>query len=178
LNQARHTLRAATAQNHKRVDAAFAAFDLDNADSYRRFLSAHARVLIWAEDAIHVDWSGWTRRAPLILQDLADLGVSPSFPRSDLSLREPAAQWGGLYVLEGSRLGGAMLAQRVGGGLPRRYLSAGHSGGSWKVFQDALETAALPADTTWMDAAIGAAQSVFELFEDSARLELGQMRGR
>ncbi|HEX4506770.1 MAG TPA: biliverdin-producing heme oxygenase [Alphaproteobacteria bacterium] len=178
MNQIRQILRTATARHHERVDAAFAGFDLRDAGSYRCFLSAHARVLPGAENAIHLPWDGWTRRAPLLLRDLSDLGAAPEPSPANLSMTEPAAQWGCLYVLEGSRLGGSVLAQRVVAGLPTRYLSAGHTGGSWRIFQTALEAAAGPAETAWIEAAVAAARSVFELFEEAARLELGQMRGR
>lgn len=178
MNPVRQILRAATARHHQRVDAAFAGFDLTDAGSYRAFLSAHARVLPTVENAIGLPWTGWTRRAPLLLRDLSDLGVLPPPLAKNLPKMEPAAQWGCLYVLEGSRLGGSMLARRVGAELPRRYLSAGHTDGSWQAFQDALEAAAEPAVAAWIDIAAAAARSVFEMFEDSARLELGHVRGR
>jgi heme oxygenase len=177
LAQVRQILRTATARHHERVDTAFAAFDLGDAVSYRAFLSAHARVLPAAEHAIDLPWDGWMRRTPLLLRDLADLGAAPKPPPNGLPLLEPAAQWGCLYVLEGSRLGGAILAERVGSGFPRRYLSAGHGDGSWRAFLVAL-AAAGSADGAWIDAAVAAARSVFELFEDAARLELGHVSGR
>ena len=178
MNQIRQILRTATAAHHERVDAAFAGFDLNDVASYRAFLSAHARVLPGAEDVIRLPWDGWTRRAPLLLHDLSDLGaMSKPVPRN-LYIVEPAAQWGCLYVLEGSRLGGSVLAGRLGAGLPRRYLSAGHADGSWRTFLAALAAAADPADAVWIETAVAAARSVFESFEDAARIELGHMRGR
>ena len=67
------------------------------------------------------------------------------------------------------------MANRVGPGLPRRYLSAGHSDGSWKTFLDALKAAAKPDDESWMASAVGAARSVFELFEEAATLQLAKL---
>ena len=178
MNQVRQALRAGTARHHERVDRAFATFDLGDAGSYRAFLLAHARVLPTAENAIHVAWDGWVRRAPLLLEDLADLGaVADPLPKNS-PMTEPAAQWGCLYVLEGSRLGGAVLAKRVGAGLPSRYLSAGHVDDSWRAFLKALEAAATSADTSWIEIAVAAARSVFESFEDAAKQELGRVRGR
>lgn len=174
---ARQALRQLTARHHERVDAVFAGFDLSDGDSYRHFLMAHARVLPRAEEAIQLPWAGWTRRAPLLAQDLADLGGTPELLPQVPALTEPSAQWGGLYVLEGSRLGGAVLARRVADGFPRRYLSASHSDGGWRAFQDALEAAAAEAGAAWLDSAIAAAQALFESFEAAARLELGHVRG-
>lgn len=187
MNQARHILREATAQHHERVDAAFAGFDLADAGSYLGFLSAHARVLPAAENSVSLGWDRWRKRTPLLLQDLADLGAeplggAPDCLLEDLNLAEPAAHWGVLYVLEGSRLGGSVLAEQVGAGFPRRYLSAGHTGGSWRAFQEALEAAASPiagrpVDGGWMEPAVAAARSLFERFESAAHQELGRLRG-
>ena len=178
MNRIRQILRTATSQHHERVDAAFAGFDLGDSRSYRAFLSAHARVLPATEDAIHLAWDGWTRRASLLLRDLFDLGAAPEALPENLQIMEPAAQWGCLYVLEGSRLGGSVLAERVGAGLPRRYLSAGHTGVSWLAFQIALEAAAEAANPAWIEIAVAGAKSVFDSFERAARLELGHACGR
>jgi heme oxygenase len=181
MHAVRQLLREATGACHKQVDAAFADFDLTDAGSYRAFLAAHARVLPAAEQAIgRTLWNGWMPRAPILLVDLAELGIDPpaafSLPSMELSER-----WGALYVLEGSRLGGVMLAGRVGSGLPVRYLSAGHGSGSWQAFQVALE-AAVPEGglekTMWLDKAVVAATTIFGLFEQAAALELGRLRER
>lgn len=78
-----------------------------------------------------------------------------------------------LYVLEGSRFGGAALAKRVGAGLPRRYLSASHSVEGWRAFESALERAGQAGGAGWLRSAIAGALGIFEDFESAAALELG-----
>lgn len=169
MTQARFLLREATAGDHARVDAAFARYDLADRASYGRFLRAHARVLPALETAIAQApvWSAWRPRAGLLVADLAELGLpAPDlFPSPRMGT---AARWGALYVLEGSRLGGAVLANSVSAALPRRYLSARHEAGAWPGFQAALDAAMAEGDARWLDDAIAAARTVFSLFERAA----------
>jgi heme oxygenase len=175
IHSVRQVLREATAVCHRRVDDAFAGFDLSDTDSYGAFLAAHARVLPSAEEAIgRTLWVGFAPRMPLLLTDLAELRLHPpaSLPLRPMGL---SARWGTLYVLEGSRLGGSMLAGRVKAGMPVHYLSAGHACGSWQAFQAALESAATELGvnrTAWLEGAVEAAAALFRLFEQAAALEL------
>ena len=80
-------------------------------------------------ESVITDWPD-RRRSSLLRDDLETLGaalptlvVPPSFAGPDDIL-------GGLYVLEGSRLGGAMLSRSVGLGLPHRFLGAAQPTGS------------------------------------------------
>ena len=121
------TLRAATAIDHERVDAAFGAMRLDERDDYRRMLTAHARAVPGVEAVLaRADpaWGlpAWTPRTPLLVSDLAALNVGMPDPLPfDLPSQE-AATWGALYVAEGSRLGGQVLARGIAAGLPHAYL--------------------------------------------------------
>lgn len=167
----RQALREATAACHARVDAAFDGFALNTPDTYRAFLLAHAQALVPLERAVsrHALWPEWQPRRALLLADLAVLGATaPSQP--DLDIADPAACWGALYVLEGSRLGGAVLAGRVPAGLPATYLSARHVAGSWGRFGDALERAGDQTDggVTWRNRAIAGARAAFACFEQAA----------
>lgn len=145
---ARRMLRAGTAEAHERLDARFGRFDLADADDYARFLTAHASALPAVERALDAggmaalldDWPA-RRRAGLIAADLAALGrpVPPPLPAPVPA--DPAALWGAAYVVEGSRLGGAMLARRVGAGLPTGYLATPLPAGAWRKFLAALENA-------------------------------------
>jgi heme oxygenase len=76
--------------------------------------------------------------------------------------------WGAQYVLEGSRLGGRMLAGRVGAGLPRRYLAERTGPGGWLRFQDELRAEALAGGAGWLERAIAAARAAFIRFADAA----------
>jgi heme oxygenase len=163
----RITLRNATAVDHQTVDGEFGRFDLSLPSSYSKFLIAHARVLGAIEGAVSGIWSPWRARFPLLKADLAELGIAvmEGLPLPTDSL---AGQWGALYVLEGSRLGGGILASRVGNGLPKRYLSATHEAGSWRRFSKALDDAEGSDTEVWRADAITGAKLAFACFARSA----------
>ena len=153
-------LRDATMENHRRVDAIYAGFPLDRPDAYRAFLTAHARALSALEAAVSPD----RPRQPLLAQDLAALGAAMPDPLPRPDVRRDGAWWGVRYTLEGSRLGGAMLARQVGQGLPRAYLTAAHGKGEWIAFQRALDSAAAEGGEGWLEDAVQGAQAAFALF--------------
>ncbi|VXC81426.1 biliverdin-producing heme oxygenase [Sphingomonas sp. AX6] len=84
MKQAHRRLREATAHAHETVDAAFGGYDLTDRDSYVRFLSAHAEVMVPLEAALDAagaesvtpDWET-RKRGHLILADLAALSAPP-----------------------------------------------------------------------------------------------------
>ena len=163
------TLRARTAACHEQVDGAFGRFPLDGADAYRQFLTAHARALPSAEAALAAT-SGlpaWRPRTPLLAQDLADL-ATPMPPALPLAVKAGAAAWGVLYVVEGSRLGGAMLARQVGPGLPRRYLDAAFEAGEWRALRAAIDHEAARHDHDWLADAVAGAEICFALYRQAA----------
>lgn len=159
--------------NHQRVDELFSSFSLDEAEGYGAFLKAHARALPPLEALACPE----SPRLPLLIQDLAALGQEPPEPFSLEQDKGEGFRWGALYALEGSRLGGAMLARRVGPGLPRAYLSATHGKGGWLAFQQSLDDAAASADGDWMDGAKRGAEAAFALFASAARAEQASLRG-
>jgi heme oxygenase (biliverdin-IX-beta and delta-forming) len=71
-------------------------------------------------------------------------------------------------VLEGSKLGGAMLAKAVPDDLPSSYLSPHGPKGSMRAFMERLDTSGIDD----MAAAVAAARGVFDLFLKAAQLEL------
>lgn len=162
-------LRRATAADHATVDAAFGGFDLADTAGYARFLTAHARALPAVEAALAGIESlpPLRPRAPLLQADLAALGL----PMPALLAIDPpadtAAAFGMAYVIEGSRLGGGMLARRVPEHLPHAYLSATHLPGEWRAFGQALDAAA-GHDAAWIAIASAAANRVFNLYRDAA----------
>jgi heme oxygenase len=162
-----HTaLRAATAVDHAAVDAAFGAFDLSDHDGYVAFLTAHARALPAVEAALAAAGeTGFRPRARLIAQDLAALGAKlpdmlPLAPPAN-----PAARAGMLYVIEGSRLGGGLLARQVPAGLPAAYLSATHLPGEWRALLARLD---VDGDRAAAAEAIESARTVFDLYKRAA----------
>lgn len=164
-------LRALTQPLHDRVDAAFSGFGLNDAASYRHFLKAHALALPAAEQALAAAPAlpAWRRRAPLLAADLADLGEAMPPPLA-FTLPDDAAAWGALYVVEGSRLGGVMLARGVAAGLPSRYLAAAHLPGEWRDLRLAFDAEAARGDAGWMASASAGAEAGFALYERGAAL--------
>ncbi|MGN6270316.1 MAG: biliverdin-producing heme oxygenase [Sphingomonas sp.] len=164
-------MRNATAQDHQAVDNAFGRFDLSVRDGYVAFLTAQSRALL-ALEAMLWQLPGWRPRGGLIADDLAELGEAT--PRT-LPFAAPATAaeaWGMLYVIEGSRLGGAILAKQVGAGLPTHYLGAVHGNGEWRAFRDRLDAAEAEdarGGDHWRDEALSGAQAAFALFRDAAQ---------
>lgn len=158
-------LRAATRDAHDRLDAALGQHDLGDRDAYARFLDQHARAFLPAEAALiaAAPANGWrfAPRGPALRADIARLGYALPPAMGAPDLRDEAAWWGAAYVLEGSRLGAAMLRQRVGPDLPQRFL--GEVKGAWRPFLVALEQKLY--DRSSHTAAVGAALAIFSMFE-------------
>nr|AGU09946.1 hypothetical protein [uncultured organism] len=171
----RGALRTATADNHERLDAMFGKFDLADPAAYRSFLRAHARALLPIEELIAAAGrpDGWLPRSPLLLADLAAIGEAGPSPMPILPPNAPGL-WGMRYVVEGSRLGGALLARSVGSGLPAAYLGARHGAGEWRAFLDTLERAGQDGDETWLNGAIEGAREAFALFAAAATEEMAE----
>ncbi|WBH16040.1 biliverdin-producing heme oxygenase [Sphingomonas radiodurans] len=160
-------LRSRTAPAHEAVDGAFAEYDLADRASYSQFLVSHARALPLAEAMAVRVWPALRPRTPLLLADCAALGVTvdvPAEPIEQPRVETDAEHWGALYVVEGSRLGGGMLAGRVGEGLPRAYLAATHQQGEWRAIRQAIDAAADGQDEAWHDALVAGALTVFGLY--------------
>lgn len=170
---ARWELRTSTREDHDRVDAVFDRFDLADKADYAAFLRAQAAALLPVEraldaadaEAVIADWPE-RRRAYRLAQDLADLGerVMPTSAAS-LELDSPEAILGALYVIEGSRLGGAMLAKRVPADLPRRYLAASDPA-RWRALVALIDESLVTSSQR--EEALRAARAVFGLFEHAA----------
>lgn len=160
-------LRAATGPDHDAVDAAFGRFDLTDRGDYAAFLTAHARALPAVEaalerfDALPMP----PHRREALAADLAALGIAMPEPLP-FALADADAAWGALYVTEGSRLGGIMLAGRVGAGLPSAYLSARHEKGAWRALLAAIDAAVTTPDA--IDRAVAGARATFALYAQVA----------
>lgn len=167
-------LRAATATAHERVDAAFGTLGLEDRDRYARFLRAHALALPAAEAAMRpLSFARTlTPRTPLLARDVADMGGDMPTPL-DFAATDEAAAWGALYVVEGSRLGGVMLARMVPEGLPKRYLAAAHPPGQWRAIREAVDAAAPAGDPAWRERLVAGALACFALYERAATGERG-----
>ncbi|MFN3776538.1 biliverdin-producing heme oxygenase [Sphingomonas parapaucimobilis] len=157
-------MRARTGAAHEAVDAAYGAYRLDDREGYTAFLIAHARALPAVEGwlARRSIAFPWRSRREALAADLTVLGQDMPEPLPFAFPDEDAARWGALYVTEGSRLGGVMLARQVGEGLPKTYLESGFGPGEWRDFRHALDAAA--GDEAWTDRAVKAAEQVFALY--------------
>jgi len=180
LPDLRNLLRNATADSHQRLDNLVSQLDLSRAEDYRRFLELHAAVLLplerWLEEAGVAqrlpDWHGRTRSLAL-RRDLMDLGVRWGPPQRLTYDNAASAMAGVLYVTEGSRLGGKVLAKRVmgtGAGLPTAFLQHGAGGGLWSSFLAWLERQ--PRDVAFAEGAVAAARNVFDRYFQEAQFRL------
>lgn len=172
-------LRAATASSHERVDAAFSEFSLNDHAGYSAFLAAHHYVLPGCERALAAfgavdmlaDWAQRVR-TPALLLDMAEVGVKAADSMPSLVQPSAAEAFGMLYVLEGSRLGGAVLAKRLTTNPDARcrnatrYLMHGDGMRFWPSFVAALEASDTVHDN--MDAVTAGAIATFALFETAA----------
>ncbi|WP_235532886.1 hypothetical protein [Sphingomonas sp. Leaf412] len=146
------------------MDAAFGGYDLSDEAGYRAFLIAHARALPAAERRMRTlpFARDLPARTPLLAADLAALGEAMPAPLPFPDADEGAA-WGTLYVVEGSRLGGAMLARAVPAGWPAAYLGAVHAPGQWRAIRAAIDAA--DGDP---DAMVAGALATFDLYARAA----------
>lgn len=152
MDSVRLRLRQFSASLHQRVDEAFSAFPLESAQGYRRFLQAHGAALFELERTLEAnaiatlidDWPR-RRRSDALRADLRALGIEPPSPWEPPRHAEPSWCWGALYVLEGSRLGARLLAQRLQAAQPTApmdYLGHTAAEGLWPRFLQQLEAGA------------------------------------
>ena len=171
----RSALRAQTADCHAAVDTLFGSFNLSRTQDYKAFLRAHARAVPSVEHALEEaginsllpDWPE-RRRAHLLAADIRELDDRLPVPLPRPALRCEAAVWGAAYVLEGSKLGGALLAKAVPDHLPSSYLSPQGPKGAMRLFMDRLDASKVDDP----GAAVAAARDVFDLFLKAGQVEL------
>jgi heme oxygenase len=164
----RTRLRAETAAEHRRTEAGFAAVcaALSDAHCYGAFLLAHARAFPAIGRALSagLGWPAWPARWRALESDLAALalGAPPALTVAPAASR--AAALGMAYVLEGSRLGAALLLARVPAGFPAAYLAGGQDRAPWRRLLGLLET----IDTDEAAAAVAGAKTAFRAFRAAA----------
>ena len=174
---ARFALRSSTAESHARLDALFSTFDLADPLDYGLFLQAQASAFVPMEEALDAggaarvvaDWPA-RRRAPALSADLEALGLPMPPPVAVPELPTEAAILGALYVLEGSRLGGALLVRSVPEGLPKTFLTPGNPA-AWRAFVTLLDQRL--SSGAALAQASDAAASAFNAFALSASQVLG-----
>jgi heme oxygenase (biliverdin-IX-beta and delta-forming) len=174
-------IKAATAAAHASLDRLFSAFKLSTREGYRAFLMAHQVASSPLETALDrfpfehclPDWRA-RRRSEALLADLRALDAPPSAVSPPLiALPSVAAAWGVAYVLEGSRLGGLVMARDLPPEWPRCYLATRPAPGAWPAFLGALN-AQLQSDAQRSEAT-DFAQQAFERFGVAGRAGLDQV---
>lgn len=154
------------------MDEIFSRPDLSRRDDYVDFLSAQAAALVPAELSLERAGagsllSGWEerKRSRLLRADLFSLGAAMPAPLVTPTFTSTAEVWGGLYVLEGSRLGAALLRRSVAPAFPSAFLGAAPPAARWrKLLQSLDESLIRPGDVA---RATAAARRVFNLFEQA-----------
>src|SRR5690348_326497 len=134
----RFALKAATDDVHRELDERLSRLDLARPDDYRQFLRVQARTVPPIEAALAAGGlgdlvNGWAnaRRTAALEADLATLGEPMPEPAASPAVTTVAELLGTAYVLEGSRLGGRVLREQVGEGLPTCFLAADGTLGAW-----------------------------------------------
>ena len=161
-------LRSATRDDHKAVDDAFSRFAIGTLSRYRDFLTAHARILPLAERLIDPASliGNWQGRTELLLADLAAMDAAIP-PELHFALpQDEAGRWGALYVLEGSRLGGVVIARSLPVEFPAAFLHARHPAGAWRGILNAIDSA--DRGPEWREAAVAGAKLLFHAYHKAA----------
>ncbi len=115
-------LRRSTRAQHDRIESVVDMEALADPQRYGRILQAFEAFLSpWEERivaAMPAPWHPWLRRRSrlaFLREDLRALQLTPQGRCDALpGLPSPAAAWGSLYVIEGSALGGQVIARRRG----------------------------------------------------------------
>lgn len=174
----RALLREATRPLHEMLDAMARGRDLRERTEYAALLLEHAAALAPLETRLELsdvesvlpDWKKRRRRAALGA-DLAGLGHAfPVFEAPGTPFTRDEV-FGTLYVLEGARLGGDVMARLVAGSMSAavrsnaRYLTHGRASGLWTGFLARLEAAPDLA----MASVVAAAEAAFTAFIVASR---------
>lgn len=169
-------LRRATAASHEAIDRQLRLDeDMDEARYVRILVGFEGYLAAWephvaaALPADAREWFAARSRLAMVQRDLALLAPDrPALPAPAVPpLADAAAAFGSLYVLEGSALGGQLIARRVAArfGFDATRGAAyfnGHgerTGALWREFRERVETA-VAADAR--DTACAAAVATFD----------------
>lgn len=169
----RGVLKHETEGLHTRLDAALSALDLADPSDYGLFLRVHAAALPPVEreleragiGALMDDWPRRVRR-PALDGDLAALGLVPPAPIAFAPLLGADEMLGALYVLEGSRLGHAVLLRHLPEDAPTRRATGFLAHGSGERLWGAFLAALAGREGTGADEArmVGAARRTFAAY--------------
>lgn len=178
-SSAARALRHATQDTHRLVEAVplmqALGQGLIDRDGYATVLRRHHALLAGFEDRMG-DWlstlvgSGWhyRRRVPALRADLRMLAQAPDAPLPPPAGSDEAARWGMLYVIEGSQLGGRVIARSLRRHRPaladalQYFELADEDPAGWRRFQAVLDHCLDSPHAR--EAAIAGAQAMFAHF--------------
>lgn len=172
----RGVLKQETEGHHNRLDTALSELNLAKASDYGRFLRIHAAALLPVERqleragvaALLDDWPRRSRRASLEA-DLSTLGLALPAPVAFAPLTDADEMLGALYVLEGARLGHAVLLRQLPQDAPTRgataFLSHGQGERLWGAFLAVL--AGHAPTQAGRERMVAAARRTFAAFEQA-----------
>lgn len=188
--RAAHLLRDATHDAHVAVESLpmqreLSAGTLDRAAYVATLQRHHGLLARWERDQqawlASLPAQGWTYRwrVPALQQDLAQLGqaVAP-VDAAPLQADDVFARWGMLYVVEGSLLGGRVIARQLRQHQPGlsgalAYFDLGSADpGLWRHFQHCLDT--VLADAAARQSAVNGAVAMFGHFHQHLSQETAQ----
>ena len=167
-------LRAATSAKHAHLDAQLGLLEREvTRERYEAFLRGSLLALEPLEAALGAFYVAESARSSLIRADLAELGSSLSNLREGRFQIENLAQaYGARYVVEGSALGGAVLARTFQKALgpsagSMRYLTmhGDRLAEHWRAFMIELEGWGKVITPEMRSEACGTARAVFDLYE-------------
>jgi heme oxygenase len=168
-------LRAATSDLHRELDGSLGlAQGHVTLLSYVAFLRGSLAALDPLEERLRASLTGTPRsRCALLREDLIALGADTtvcSLPEVP-SLQSEAAVFGARYVIEGSALGGAVLARSFDASLRLEGEALGYLtlygsslGEHWRAFVSELESFGKRATRSMRSEACETAQAVFKLY--------------
>lgn len=178
-------LRTRTGAQHERLDAALAVTSDITLPRYDAFLRASLAVIEVVEPAVEALLGGFDgpSRRERLRADLAAVAARGSVAPSDpavVEIRRPASvaeAFGCAYVLEGSTLGGVVLARTVEPALDLAAregtsylrLRGERTGELWRAFLVRLERFDAEASAGDRDAACEYAASTFEAYSEAFR---------
>jgi len=174
-------LRASTSDLHAQLDNALGlAHDSITREKYVAFLHGSLAALETLEPQLAPFGNGHSRsRCALLREDLASLAAPTAvreFAVPPLEIRTEAAAFGARYVIEGSALGGAVLARAFDAALnlngeALRYLTlhGARLAEHWRAFCTELEQFSRRATPSMQSEACASARAVFRIYSVAFR---------
>lgn len=180
-NELINMLRQATQELHQQLDIGFAAGQFADRTAYISFLQMHAQIVPDIEQQLAIrsefqtldHWQA-RLRSPALLHDLKCLSVAPPPIAPFVMPSAPGSVAGITYVMEGSRLGGRLIAKQLNeaglGHLPASFVTHGTEQRYWQSYLSWL--AERPTFATYQQNAIEAAKALFQHYINISAYQL------